>query len=241
MVSDVAIEDIERLAREGVQLSPREVIRLNALGLKMERPCRPVEDVFLLPRLAILTDDVVIHQPTLGHEIWLDEVARIMDMDDVVTNLSVHAMCLASRDADDLPDPHSRVAVVAALHVFRHKVRKLTADQIVAACRWATEGADAESGEYAETKREVTDIVDGAWSAATGVLMCGSTVRTGLTIAEARKLTRSQYQFVVDHARAEAGNGRSEKDLRTQAAGDYHATLDAIVARHRKGETDGGQ
>lgn len=239
MVSECAEEDIEELARQGIVLTPREVVRINALGLRMERPERPADSAYYLPRIAILPGDVVLHEPTIGHEIWLDEVERIMDMVDVGTNLSVTAFCLSVRDAADLPPSDSRLRVVAALASFRRAVRGCTASQLAAACRYATEGRFCGDGEYTEARADRDDdIPDGAFSVGVGMLVNSTPVRCGLSVADACRMTRSQLQLVVDKAVAMQVGSRHE-DAVNLASGEYHATLDAIVAAHKDAVNNG--
>ncbi len=51
MTSNLAIEDIEALIDEGCTIHPSDVIRLNALGLKIEK--RPDFRLATLPRVAL--------------------------------------------------------------------------------------------------------------------------------------------------------------------------------------------
>lgn len=54
MVSQLAIEDIKALTDEGCTVSPEDVIRLNALSLKIER--QPDFRFSTLPRVALCGD-----------------------------------------------------------------------------------------------------------------------------------------------------------------------------------------
>ena len=54
MTSNLAIEDIEALIDEGCVVHPSDVIRLNALGLKIEK--RPDFRFSTLPRVALCGD-----------------------------------------------------------------------------------------------------------------------------------------------------------------------------------------
>lgn len=53
MISKMAMEDIDSLAAEGINLTPQEIIRLNAFGLKVEKGTDAAEQ-FALPRVALL-------------------------------------------------------------------------------------------------------------------------------------------------------------------------------------------
>lgn len=69
MVSKMAISDIEALKEDGIELTPQEIIRLNAFGLKVERNTESSE-YSVPPRVSIL-GDVAFHEPTIGSEIWM--------------------------------------------------------------------------------------------------------------------------------------------------------------------------
>jgi len=51
MVAQLAIEDIEALNAAGYKIPPRDIIRLNALALKLEK--RPDFRLATLPRVAL--------------------------------------------------------------------------------------------------------------------------------------------------------------------------------------------
>lgn len=79
MVSEMAKEDIHALEKKGVKLSFDEIIRLNSLGVKAEKSANSYS-FFCLPRCVFLRvedgNDVVLREPTIGHEIWYDSVVR---------------------------------------------------------------------------------------------------------------------------------------------------------------------
>ena len=69
MISTIAIADIKATISSGVKLTPEEIIRLNALGLKYDYAQSGAE-LRIMPRLAWL-GDVAFREPTIGHEIWM--------------------------------------------------------------------------------------------------------------------------------------------------------------------------
>ena len=219
MVSNTAIEDAERLAREGTPLTPREIVRLNALGLRMERgetECFAAA----LPRVAFL-GDVCLREPTLGHEIWLDDARRYADFTDVDTSLAMHAMALAINDPDDLP-PLSKAGIFCAMMRFKKLVRAFTPRQIAAACRWVTEGNDPRSGEYAPPRKGEKPL-DESYSVAVGVLLDGV----------ARHMTRAQlWRVEVDALKRR--NRDFDESVKEDARGDYYATLDELIAKAKE-------
>ena len=226
MVSLAAIEEAERLAAEGTPLLPREIVRLNALGLAMERGER--ESVaFALPRVAFL-GDVVLREPTLGHEIWLDEARRFADFEDVDTSLAMHALAFSVIDPDDLPGL-GKTRIFCAMRRFQRRMRIYTRRQIAAACRWVTEGRDVRSGEYAPPPKDLTPM-DESYSVGVGVLLDGVAIATGLSVGDARHMTRAQLYRAEDTALKLRGRDVSEGVIEA-AKGDFYATLDELTAR----------
>ena len=226
MVSITAIEEAERLAAEGTPLTPREIVRLNALGLAMERGER--ESVaFALPRVAFL-GDVVLREPTMGHEIWLDEARRFVDFGDVDTSLAMHALAFSVTDPDDLPGL-GKIRIFCAMRRFQRRVKIYTRRQIAAACRWVTEGRDARSGEYAPL-RKGEEPMDESFSVAVGVLIDGVAIATGLSVGDARRMTRAQLYRAEDTALKLRGRDISD-GIKEDAKGDFYATLDELTAR----------
>ena len=138
---------------DGVKLSASDIIRLNAIGLKLERNPYAAESLFYLPRIAYL-GDVVLRQPTMGHEIWLDDVARTVDMADPMTNLAITAYACSVANPDDLPPADSRLKITSAMVAFRWKVRKFTVAQILAATKYVCEGNDDTAQEYPASKAD---------------------------------------------------------------------------------------
>lgn len=93
MISKMAIEDIDSLAEEGIKLTPREIVRLNAYGLKVERSTDAAER-YALPRVAML-GKLTLRQPTIGSEIFLQKAAAVFDFDSVDTWLTLRVLSLS--------------------------------------------------------------------------------------------------------------------------------------------------
>ena len=69
MVGQLAMEDIKTLIAEGCVVGPEDVVRLNALALKIEK--RPDFRLSTLPRVA-LCGGVLFSEPTIEQRIYLD-------------------------------------------------------------------------------------------------------------------------------------------------------------------------
>lgn len=94
MVSQLAQEDIEAMIDEGCIVHPSDVIRLNALGLKLEK--LPDYRLVAMPRIAVV-GDVVFRQPTIAQDMFIDDAEEIMRADPA-TRLSLKAYVLAHPD-----------------------------------------------------------------------------------------------------------------------------------------------
>lgn len=228
MISKLAMGDIEALRADGIDVPPRVVVRLNALGLKVERAARSAEFV-AVPRLAFL-GDVAFREPTIGDEEWLAVAGLSFDLDDGETETLVLAACL-STPARDLPDPRDRRAVAKLLKRFRKgPVRGYTRAQLAAALEYAMYGDDAATGELPpprDGKEEDEARTDPPpfWA---GVLRDGMALRLG-TPAELRALTASQLhalvQYKIELRTGEKGGGKAAKST---ALGDYMRTLEEV-------------
>lgn len=236
MVSNAAMEEAERLAAAGTPLTPREVVRLNALGLRMERG-QSESLSCALPRVVFL-GDVAFREPTLGHEMWLDDARRYADFTDVDTSLAMHALAYTVTNPDDLPKL-DKEAIFTAMRRLQNKLRVYTPRQISAACRWVSEGRDARSFEYAPLRKGKDDEpMDESFSVAVGVLLDGLAIATGLSVGDARRMTRAQLYRLEDDAMKL--RGRDIGDAATEEArGDFYATLDELEARAKERAENG--
>ena len=93
MISKMAMEDIDSLADEGIKLTPQEIIRLNAFGLKVERATDAAER-YALPRVAML-GKLTLRQPTIGSEIFLQKAAAAYDFASVDTWITLRILSLS--------------------------------------------------------------------------------------------------------------------------------------------------
>lgn len=245
MVSKTAKEDIEQLIADGLMPSVNDIIRLNALGLKLEKSPTSCEELFYMPRIAYL-GDIILRQPTLGHEIWFDEVARIVDMADSMTNLAVTAYACSVFDADDLPKPDSKFNVVKEIVKFKRLIRKFTVPQILVATRYVCDGNDAQLYEYPIThEADAQDIPKEAVSIPVGILLDGIAVGLPMSVDEAKKITSGKYHAMV-RRHLKASNMIDSKAENECASGEYFATLDAIRkrledAKKNEGMTNGSK
>ena len=242
MVSEIAVADIEEMRAEGLNPSVRDIIRLNALALKMQAAKKksPATSLDYLPRVAAISDKVSFRQPTIGHEIWLGKVDRIV-APTYQTALAVKAYAL-SRPASELPDPDNPESVRVAVEAFAATCADFTRDQIYAALDYVIYGASALVGEHPEPpppsdgeERVPDGTEDEDWREciAVGVLHEGHVALFGMSRTDMERMTRRQLEDAI--MRAYIFHHFDVSDAAKERTNEYYATREAIRER-LKGE-----
>lgn len=239
MTSEMAREDIEQMWADGLHPTVADIIRLNALGLKCERAKarHAGDEIYIMPRVAILRDGIYFRQPTIGHEIWLDAVAQ-HSSGDYQTAFALDAFAL-SRPPDDLPDPHNANAVKEAVEAFLATLSPFTEAQVLAALRYVQNGLSNESGEYPPMPPSADDAdadrEDWEECVSLGVLRNSLAILTGLTVADARRMTRDELDMMRRRALMLHGvdvAGKGDYEL-----GNYYHARQEIIARITPNQT----
>lgn len=245
MVSQFAIDEIERMEAEGLHPTPRDIIRLNAIGLRVEaaRGCNAVDCTYLLPRVAAVSKDLSFRQPTVGHEIWLDRVNRFLKPGDYQSALAVNAYAL-TRPQSALPDPDDPATVEKAVKEFAATCKDLTRDQIYAAIHYVTYGADPTAGENAASPKkknegENADDYDFGECIALGVLNEGRAVLWGISEADMKNMTTAELHAVIE--RAYDFHQMKRGDDAEFWSGRFYATIDEIAERLNKESGHGAE
>lgn len=245
MISKMAMEDIEALRADGIDVPPREVVRLNALGLKVERSAHG-DGFSVLPRVAWL-GELCFREPTIGDEMWLGMASRTFNADDGETMLLLRAVSLSGKP-EDLPPATDKKAVLKAIEDFqRGPAKSYTASQLFAALSYAISGASPEHGESAPPRVAENGPEDGAEDTdsaemdvpplVAGVIMDGLALKLG-TIDELAKLRPSQLRALTIYALAAKNGEGVYKGEHGRALGAYYRALDALKAQK---QPDGGE
>lgn len=226
MVSDLFMKDWRAMAAAGVDFTPADIVRLNALALKVKLAKDPISAVSL-PR-ACFIGDVVLREPTLGHEMWVERVSAYIDLAANRNFQIVYAYAL-SRDWKDLPDPARAKRVVAKVFSFaKRRLLCLTAGQLGDAVDYVIFGADWKAGEIAPA-RENGASRRGAPSAL-GVWVGAVAKRIPLSLDDAKRLTASQILEIT--VRAEVADRRYDfDDERRAALNDYVRAREEVRSR----------
>lgn len=233
MISEFAMIEIRARERAGITFSHEEVIRLNAIGLAVDHGEQSAKN-YLLPRVAFLAG-VTFREPTIAHELWVDEVCKWCDLRDSQTALLVKAYAY-SRDAERLPKPFGKMRVRLAIEWFkRTRLTKCTFHQLINVMDYVTNGCAHEIGEYPEplNKRPVDSELE---SIAVGVMRDCVAVDIGLSLDDIKRLTLSEAESAIERTLAMRGNGEDEKARLSRANADFSRTLDAICEQKKKDE-----
>ena len=236
MLSKMAMEDIAALRADGIDVPPREVVRLNALGLRAERGPDSLS-VFAAPRVAFLGDSA-LYEPTLGAEMWLRQAADAFNVDDEQTWFALRVLS-CSRPWRDLPDPAKRKAVMKAIRETLKALSAFTIRQVENALAWCIDGDVAEKGEKppprpvsGDTSPDDADEIPPRYSPEFGLFLRGTALRIG-TAADMKGMTYSMMVAACDRAEAATGMGFDIKAEKGTALGDYMRALDAVRSAHQ--------
>ena len=127
-------------------ITPEDIVRLNALAVRVGLSQKPVSAVNL-QRAVFMPCGIVLREPTISHEMWLEEVGRFMDFHETRVFEAVHFFAL-SRQWDDLPSTDDPEGIVRKVFAFaRRKMLPYTHEQLTAALDYALFGADWTAGE----------------------------------------------------------------------------------------------
>ncbi len=242
MISKMAMEDIEALRADGIDVPPREVVRLNALGLRVERG-KDCAEIFAAPRVAFLGGNV-LHEPELGGEMWLRQAADAFDLDEDQTWLALRVLVCAT-PWRDLPPPTDSEKVQTAISILFKRLAPSTVRQVEAALRWVIDGDNPADGENppprpvaADSSAADAEDMPARYSPEFGLFWRGVALRIG-TAADMKDLTVSAMMAACDRAEELAtasivGGAGDRKREHGNALGDYLRALDAVRAKGKE-------
>jgi len=232
MTSSMALADIATLQAKGLRPTPEDIIRLNGLGLAVERAGNP-DAANNAPRLVWLCN-VAIYEPTLQVELWLSEVARnVAASGGAYDTLRLYA-CAHAQIPGFFARASMRNAAVIKIRVYAwaaSNLWKATPRQIQAALEYVVNGSDPVDGEY-------PDLTDAHPSRLRHIpvsredrinRMIQSMIASGVSIADAGCLTWSSANNIL--IRIFRANGGKMSDISSTEHGDYICTLSAIEKR----------
>lgn len=240
MVSGQFMKDWRQMTAEGVEFTPADIVRLNALSVRAQRSRAAARDVHL-PRLAFLPRDswwrepIVLREPTVAHDLWLEAAERWIDVSKETNFLFVSAYAL-SRRVEALADADRPKRVIRAVFKFAAKrLSRFTREQLRAAVEYALFGADwtaCEAGAKAEKPRGAESPEKP--STAIGLLADMRMLRLPITLDDAKRMTASELTEAIN--RAWDLDGKFDpRASHARAFGEYVRVREEIRARGKKG------
>lgn len=229
MKSEMAAEDLEEMREQGLNPSVDDIIRLNALGLKVELNPSSGE-YYALPRVSYL-GNLTFREPTIGHAMWIDSVSRYISDSDLSSIVAVEAYAL-SRPHTSLPDHHDRKLCVKLIDEFtKGELAHFTLKQVHCAVVYAMHGGSAVANEFPVRAPDAPKLADDvAVSIGAGVMVETLSMGLGLSVRDISFLTISQVRAIQEAGFARQGINISKSNRTTALAG-YEATKFDIINR----------
>ena len=159
MTADLFKKDYRQMTAQGVKFTPEDIVLLNALAVKV-RLSQNAARTTHLPRLAFLpkrrsflsfiihrSSFIVLREPTIAHEMWLEQAQRYITIDCDRTFDLLYGYALA-HPAEKLPDVFDPKRLIRKVFTWcaRH-LAHLTREQLSAAVDYVLFGADWTAGE----------------------------------------------------------------------------------------------
>lgn len=235
MVSELALEDISRIEREGGRVAPRDVVWLNSLALRITAD--PSCTLGALPRVCVV-EDVLIRQPSIAQDILLDELDGIMDHDEGTT-LAIEAYVL-SHGTTEMP-AHPNMFAVKVQGWLRATFKDTTAAELRRAVDFVLYGATPDVDELPPITEQKEDepnkdatprsssLADFQMASALGIDSHAALSATSEALAG-----MIETAYLVRHKCP-----MSKEDARR--AGDYYRALEEVRKRSFPQKLDGGK
>ena len=246
-LSDQFRKDYRQMRSQGVEFTPEDIVLMNALSWKTQLSPTAARDVHL-PRLAFLPSDswwrapLVLREPTIAHDLWLEMAERWIDTGRDENFLFLHAFAL-SRDPEKLPDANVPKRVIKEVFTFAGKrLAKFTRRQLQSAVDYALFGADwtvgaaaqkkvKDKGEGEQRNYSSTVHLDPSPSPTIGLLTDCRMLRLPISMDDAMKMTASELTEAINRCWDEIEKKFNPKRAHSRAFGEYVRAREAIRAR----------
>lgn len=197
MTSRLAKSTIEQLKSEGLNPSFEDIIKLNALGLKVERGSESF-NFSSVPRVSFL-GDFTLWEPTIGKRIWID-TARQLIQDNITSQIYFLAYALNCPSCK-LPELDDTKKLKKEVEKFRDEVLiNFTETQILYAIDYCLEGNDSIEGEdYVDEEQKSVIEIPKEVSSMSNQLLCEA-LSYGIDIGVKDHLTIPQLDKLIIHA-----------------------------------------
>lgn len=245
-LSDQFRKDYRQMTEQGVVFTPEDIVLLNALSVKTQLSTTAARDVHL-PRLAFMPRDswwrtpLVLREPTIAHDLWLEMSERWIDTSRNENFLFLHAFAL-SRHPGKLPDANVPEKVIKKVFTFAGKrLAKFTGAQLRSAVEYVLYGADWTVGAHGQKKNgeAVSSPLQNKDepSPTIGLLTECRMLRLPITIDDAMRMTASELTEAINRA-WDQDEKFNPKRAHSRAFGEYVRAREAIRARSLRSSSD---
>lgn len=216
MVSDLFLKDYRQLSAQGVRFTPADIIRLNALAVRVRLSANPLSAAHV--RRAVIFGGMAFREPTLGHEMWIERVGSFIDMA-IDRNFRVVYAYALTRELSELPDPYKAERCVKAVFDFARKnLAAMTSAHLADILDYVLFGADWKACEMPppKAKTDAEGECSETHSPALGVFIGAAARGIGLSLDDAKCLTASEVLEAT--MRADVMAKRFDSDTERNAA-----------------------
>lgn len=228
MISELAISDIEQIISEGGTISPKDIIRLNALGMEITGG-NPITTLISTPRIAIC-GDVLLREPSIKQDIFIDKCRQIFSKDSA-TQVVLEAWILSHEDEcdDSLLKHPVRFLWKVSRWVYKH-LGHLTGNELNRVTYFLRFGSDPNTNEFpllivdrkARNELDNTIGTERSWALADYL----EATSLGIDSVSALRATSPQLSLMIE--REYIIHNQPLADEKQIATKNYYATLDAI-------------
>ena len=259
MISDLFKKDYRQMTAQGVKFTPEDIVLLNALAVKV-RLTQNAARTTHLPRLAFLpkrrsflsfiihrSSFIVLREPTIAHEMWIEQAQRYVTIDSDRTFDLLHGYALA-HPAEKLPDIFDPKRLIRTVFTWcARNLAHLTREQLSSAVDYCLFGADwtacerVKSDELRVKCEEDSTTLNSQLSThnspTIGLLTEARALRLPISLDDARRMTASELDEAI--TRCIAKDHRIDyDDERRRAMGEYVRARNAIRKRSAKAPTE---
>lgn len=260
MISDLFKKDYRQMTAQGVKFTPEDIVLLNALAVKV-RLTQNAARTTHLPRLAFLpgklgrfgkfgrfirfctfqtSQTLVLREPTIAHEMWIEQAQRYVTIDSDRTFDLLHGYALA-HPAEKLPDIFDPKRLIRTVFTWcARNLAHLTREQLSSAVDYCLFGADwkacerVKSEELRVKSEEDSTTLNSQLSThnspTIGLLTEARALRLPISLDDARRMTASELDEAI--TRCLAKDHKIDYDAeRRRAMGEYVRARNAIRKR----------
>ena len=252
MIADLFRKDYRQMTAQGVKFTPEDIVLLNALAVKV-RLSQNAARTTHLPRLAFLpkrrsflslithrSSFIVLREPTIAHEMWIEQATRYIKMDSDRAFDLLHGYALA-HPAEKLPDVFDPKRLIRKVFTWcARNLAHLTREQLSAAVDYVLFGADWTAWERGPEKskseveqRNLTDSTVGlraSTSPTIGLLTEARALRLPISLDDAKRMTASELDEAITRCLAKDHEIDFDAE-RHRAMGEYVRARNAIRKR----------